>query len=448
MNIIDPHLKIVVGLGKTGISCIRYLCQQGCQVAVVDNRTTPPGLEELHQKFPEIPVYLGDFNVEVLTQANELIISPGISLHEPAITECLRRGIKVVGDVALFAQAAQAPIVAITGSNGKSTVTYLVGMMAEAAGRKIKVGGNIGIPMLDLLDSNTDLYVLELSSFQLETIYAFKPKVAVVLNVSPDHMDRYRDFNEYVSIKQRIYSDCQTAIINRDDYLSHENVALPQKIISFGMDAPQKNNFGIVAGYLAYGNKKLLPIEDLKIKGLHNVANALAALALGTAINLPLAAMLQTLRNFSGLPHRCQWVATINNVAWYNDSKATNVGATKAAIGGLGARMNGKIVLLAGGIGKDANFAELRDVIAKYVHTVVLFGRDALLIQKALIGKSKIFRAESISDAIAICIDVARPGDKVLFSPACASFDMFNNFEHRGTVFMEELRKFSTPVAD
>jgi UDP-N-acetylmuramoylalanine--D-glutamate ligase len=444
MNKTDSHLKIVVGLGKTGLSCVRYLVQQGFKVVAVDSRMSPPGLEELRQNFPEVQGHLGGFNAEILSQADELILSPGVSKREPAIAECLERGIKVIGDIELFARAARAPIVAITGSNGKSTVTSLVGLMAEVAGKKVKVGGNLGVPALDLLDPKAELYVLELSSFQLETTFSLKPAASVVLNVSADHMDRYRDLNEYKLTKQRIYLGCGVAVINRDEPSSYSNVLLPQKIIKFGVGAPDKNDFGVVDGYLVCGNKKLLSIDELKIKGLHNVANALAALALGSAINLPLAVMLQALRDFPGLQHRCQWVANIDNVDWYNDSKGTNVGATKSAIEGLGANNRGKIVLILGGIGKDADFTELRDVVAKYVRAVVLIGKDAKLIEQFLGKENKVLFAASMAEAVAICARKVKSGDAVLLSPACASFDMFNNFEHRGEIFMQEVRKTKT----
>ena len=440
MNKIGSDFKIVVGLGKTGISCVRYLAKQGFKIAVVDSSIEPPGLDELRQNFPKIPVYLGGFDIEILKQASELIVSPGVSLHEPEIVECLQRGIKVVGDVELFAQAVKkTSVVAITGSNGKSTVTSLVGEMAKAAGKKVQVGGNFGIPVIDLLDKDAEQYILELSSFQLETTYSLKPDAAVILNISPDHMDRYKDINEYLAAKQRIYLGCETAVINCDDPLCYVEVLLPKKVISYGVCESDKNDFSVDDGYLTCGNKKLLPINELKIKGLHNTSNALAALALGTAINLPLATMLQVLRDFSGLPHRCQWVANINNVDWYNDSKGTNVGATKSAIEGLGSVGCGKLVLIIGGISKDADFTVLRDIVAKYVRAVILIGKDALLIEQALNGASKSLQASSMAEAVSICACEALPGDAVLLSPACASFDMFNNFEHRGEFFIEEV---------
>ena len=443
MNKTTKHnKKIIVGLGKTGLSCVRYLTKQGFDVAVVDSRMSPPGLEELQQHFPDVPVSLGEFDAEVLLQADELIVSPGVSLREPAIANCLRHGVKVIGDIELFARAVNAPVVAITGSNGKSTVTSLVGLMAEAAGRKVKVGGNLGVPALDLLDQNADLYVLELSSFQLETTYSLAPAAAAVLNVSSDHMDRYQDFNEYLLAKQRIYRECHVAVVNWDDGVSHAEVLLPNeaKVIGFGVGVPMVGDFGVIDSCLAYGNKKLLSVNELKIKGQHNTANVLAALALGRAIDLPLEAMLQALRSFLGLAHRCQWVANINGVDWYNDSKGTNVGATKSAIEGFGVDNKGKVVLIAGGIGKDGDFTKLHDVVTKYVRAIVLIGQDARLIEQSLSGTSKSLHANSMQEAVMLCANEALPGDMVLLSPSCASFDMFKNFEHRGEVFIEEVK--------
>ena len=427
----NSNLKIIVGLGKTGMSCVRYLAKQGFNLAVVDSRVDPPGLAELRQNFPDIQVYLGGFDEDILSQANELIISPGVALSEPAIAACLKRGIKAIGDIELFARATKTPIVAITGSNGKSTVTSIVGAMVEAAGIKVGVGGNLGKPALDLLSEEADFYVLELSSFQLETTKSLQAEAAVVLNISSDHMDRYRDLAEYLTAKQRIYSGCRAAVINRDDPLSYDNVVLPQKTISFGVDD----------GYLMYGNEKLLLADELKIKGRHNAVNALAALALGKAINLPLSAMIKALRDFPGLPHRCQWIAKINNIDWYNDSKGTNVGATGSAIEGLGVECKGKIILIAGGIAKDKDFSLLHDPVARYARAVVLIGKDAELIERALTGASKILHASSMADAVAISNREALSGDAVLLSPACTSFDMFNNFEHRGEVFAMEVKK-------
>ena len=423
-------LQIIVGLGKTGMSCVRYLAH--ANIAVVDSRPNPPGLAELQRDFPQIPVFLGTFAVPILNSASEIILSPGVSRREPAIADAAQK-IPIIGDIELFMRSTKAPIVAITGSNGKSTVTTLVGEMARNAGINAKVGGNLGTPVLDLLDDAAELYVLELSSAQLETAPSLRTKTAVVLNVTEDHLDCYLNFNEYLVTKQKIYNNCEIPVINRDAPIGYNGVKLPNKVISFGFN--DHEGFNISDGYINHANKKMFKINELKIKGLHQAANAMAALALGTAIDLPQHAMLKTLREFTGLPHRCQWVAKINCVDWYDDSKGTNVGASIAAIEGLGQEISGKIVLIAGGLGKGADFTPLQDPVKKYVRAVILIGKDAPKIAQALQGCAKLLPANSMAEAVNLAYQQAQPQDLVLLSPACASFDMFNNFEHRGDEF-------------
>lgn len=432
-------LKVVIGLGKTGISCVKYLLREGFIVGVIDSRAEPPCLNELQllqHDYPGILLHLGNFAADFLSIADEIIVSPGVSLKQPEIAAQIARGVKAIGDIELFAREANAPIVAITGSNGKSTVTTLVGLMAEKAGVNVRVGGNLGTPVLELLDDKAELYVLEISSFQLETTHSLHASAAVILNVTPDHMDRYSDFTEYLAAKQLIYKGCKIAVINRNDQTSFAGAPLPERIISFGLNKPDEISFGLLDNYLCRGTEKLLAIDQLKIKGMHQVANALAALALGSAINLPMRAMVQALIEFPGLPHRCQYITTIAGIAWYNDSKGTNVGAAYAAIEGLGAAIEGKIILIAGGLGKDADFSTLREPVTKYVRTLVLFGKDAPIIEKVLQGTCKIVNAQSMQEAVMLSKMEAQPGDAVLLSPACASYDMFDNFEHRGEVFM------------
>lgn len=436
------QLTVIIGLGKTGMSCVRHLAPQHHNLAVVDNRTNPPCLEELRRNFPKIPVFLGSFNNKIIDEATEIILSPGVSLQEKSIACALARKIPVIGDLELFMRAAKAPIVAITGSNGKSTVTTLVGEMAKNSGLNIKVGGNLGTPMLDLLDKNAALYVLELSSFQLETAPSLKTKAAVVLNVTEDHMDRYCGFDEYLFAKQKIYKNCEIAVINRDEPISYSGIKLPKKIISFGLN--ESADFNICNNHINHANKNLLKINELQIKGLHQVSNALAALALGTAIGLPETAMINTLREFQGLEHRCQWVAKIDETNWYNDSKGTNVGASQAAIEGLGQEIQGKIILIAGGLGKDADFTPLQNPVKKYVRTVVLIGKDAPKIEAILKDYTQIIHADSMENAVLLAKQAAQPKDVVLLSPACASFDMFDNFEHRGDEFTKAVKKLRT----
>jgi UDP-N-acetylmuramoylalanine--D-glutamate ligase len=435
-------LTIILGLGKSGLSCIKYCYERGIKnIVAMDSRENPPELKILQDTYPNIPLFLGKFNEEAIAKAKTIIISPGIAKNTPAIANNMRKDAELIGDIELFVRAAKAPIIAITGSNGKSTVTTLVGEMADACGVRVQVGGNLGIPALDLLDDKAELYVLELSSFQLETTYSLKAKAAVVLNISPDHLDRYDGMQGYIDAKMRIYRNCENVILNRDTDFYQAYLAtypeLAKPFATFGLEVPTTNNFGIIDKYLAFGNEKLLPINALKIKGMHQVANALASLALGYAAGLPFAPMLKALQEFPGLEHRCQWVNCINEVDWYNDSKGTNVGATEAAIEGLGKSITGKVVLIAGGQGKGADFTVLRNVVKNYVRTLILIGEDAKKIADALKDTANIKMASSLAEAVKIAKMEAKPQDVVLLSPACASFDMFKNFEHRGECFVK-----------
>ncbi len=435
-------LRVVIGLGKTGLSCVRYLRAQGYPVAVNDTRDNPPGLADLQRDYPEVELSLGGLDEHLLLRAREIVCSPGISIQEPAIVSArLNAGIPVIGDIELFCRATTTPIVAITGSNAKSTVTTLVGLMAERAGLQVGVGGNLGTPVLDMLSLPTpDLFVLELSSFQLETTHSLRAAVAVVLNVSEDHMDRYSGMVAYHQAKHRIFRNCQRYVTNRDDALTVPLIADGLPRVSFGLSAPDLNDFGVLmqAGkpWLAKGREALMPVADLQIFGDHNVANALAALALGDAVNLPMVAMLDTLRDFPGLKHRCQRVAYANDVAWYNDSKGTNVGATLAAIIGLGASIAGRVLLIAGGVGKGQDFAPLSAALAQYGKALILIGEDAQIIDRSVQADLERVHAASLLAAVEHASQLAQPGDAVLLSPACASFDMFRHYEDRGDQFV------------
>ncbi len=434
-------LRVVVGLGKTGLSCVRFLRALGYQVAVNDTRLTPPNLAELNAEFPEVEVSLGRLDEALLLRAQEIITSPGISINEPELLSVrVNAGISVIGDIELFCRATTKPIVAITGSNAKSTVTTLVGLMAENAHIKVGVGGNLGTPVLELLDPETELYILELSSFQLETTHSLKAAAAIVLNVSEDHMDRYANMQAYHQAKHRVYRNCQFYITNRQDPLTVP--LLPEAIphTSFGLDAPDLKTYGVIreAGqsYLAKGREKLLLASEMGIFGEHNIANALAALALGEAVHIPMPVMLQTLKEFKGLPHRCQLVSKHQDVAWYNDSKGTNVGATLAAIDGLGAAITGKVILIAGGVGKGQDFKPLSPALAKYGKAVILIGEDASKIDAAITANVDKVYATTLVDAVQQAQTLASAGDAVLLSPACASFDMFKHYEDRGQQFV------------
>jgi UDP-N-acetylmuramoylalanine--D-glutamate ligase len=439
--IASDQFRIVVGLGKSGMSLVRFLARQGLAFAVVDTRANPPELSALREQFPQVEVRCGDLDVDFLCRASELLISPGLAIATPVLQAAAARGVKLSGDIELFARYAKAPIVAITGSNAKSTVTTLVGEMAAAAGKKVAVGGNLGTPALDLLSDEVELYVLELSSFQLETTDQLNAEVATCLNISEDHMDRYASLAAYHLAKHRVFRGARQVVVNRDDALSRPLVADDMPCWLFGLGKPDFKRFGLLEEngekYLAYQFDALLPVRELKIRGAHNQSNALAALALGHAVGLPMAPMLEALKRFAGLPHRCQWVGERNAVSYYDDSKATNVGAALAAIEGLGADIAGKLVLIAGGDGKGADFSALSKPVAQFCRAVVLLGRDAERLAAALGDGLPLIRVTSLEEAVQRSAELAQPGDAVLLSPACASLDMFKNFEERGRLFAQ-----------
>ena len=434
-------LKVVAGLGISGVSAVNFLVEQGYQVAVTDSRATPPG----HDQIPShVQTSFGKLDVDLLLQAEEIILSPGLAPQLPEIQQAIAKGISVVGDVQLLRRATEVPIVAITGSNAKSTVTTLVGLMAKDAGKKVAVGGNLGRPALDLLKDDPELLVLELSSFQLETTSHLNAEVAVVLNMSEDHLDRHGDMWGYHQAKHRIFQGVKKVVFNRDDNLTRPLVPDTTPMQSFGLNAPDIHQFGILKDldgtiWLARGRERLLKSSEMYIQGTHNVANALACLALGEAIGLPMDSMLETLKNFKGLEHRCEYVATVNDVRYCNDSKGTNIGATLAAIDGLGAAIEvqqGKVAVILGGQGKGQDFKALRDSLQKYVKVAVLMGEDAPVIEQAIEGTTTLLHAQSLMQAVQLCQQQTHANDVVLLSPACASFDMFKGYADRGHQFV------------
>ncbi|WP_207883771.1 UDP-N-acetylmuramoyl-L-alanine--D-glutamate ligase [Pseudomonas sp. 30_B] len=445
--IASDQFRIVVGLGKSGMSLVRYLARQGVSFAVADTRANPPELATLREQYPQVEVRCGDLDADFLCRASELYVSPGLSLRVPALVEAAARGVRMSGDVDLFARHAKAPIVAITGSNAKSTVTTLVGDMAKAAGKRVAVGGNLGTPALDLLADDVELYVVELSSFQLETCERLDAEVATCLNVSEDHMDRYDGMADYHLAKHRIFRGARQVVVNRADALSRPLIADNVPCWTFGINKPDFKAFGLIEEdgekWLAFQFDKLMPARELKIRGAHNQSNALAALALGHAIGLPFEPMLQTLREFAGLAHRCQWVRERNGVNYYDDSKATNVGAALAAIEGLGADIDGKLVLIAGGDGKGADFSDLRSPVEQHCRAVVLLGRDAERVGAAIGNAVPKVRVNTLDEAVEHAADLALPGDAVLLSPACASLDMFKNYEERGRLFAKAVEELA-----
>lgn len=435
----NSKLKIVVGIGATGLSVARYLSQMGEHFVMLDTRQNPPCLSQLKAELPDVNVILGELLINSFEHADEVIISPGVSRQIPAIQVALQSEIPVTSDIQLFARAANAPIVAITGSNGKSTVTTLVGEMCVAAGFNVGVGGNLGTPALALLSETVDFYVLELSSFQLESVSELNAEVATVLNISPDHMDRYHSLLDYHQAKHQIFSGARQVVINRADNLTFPLISDQVNQWSFGLSKPGLSGFGLIdkdgIPWLAYESTALMPEADLAMGGRHNTGNALAALALGKAIRLPIDAMLQVLRQYQGLPHRCETVAVVKGVTYINDSKATNVGATLAAIAGLSSTNN--LILIAGGEGKGQDFTPLAKVLSGAVKQLVLFGHDATTIGEVVPSHIDKAYADSLESAVIISAKTAQPGDIVLLSPACASFDMFSGFAERGQCFVE-----------
>ncbi|MBV1915203.1 MAG: UDP-N-acetylmuramoyl-L-alanine--D-glutamate ligase [Pseudomonadales bacterium] len=440
---------LVLGLGISGYSCVKYLSRIDANFTVMDSREHPPMLDQLIAEFPEVPYIVGvDLSSPYvnLDQVQTVVISPGISVDNAVVDTVIKNGGRVVGDIELFSREVTAPIVAITGSNAKTTVTTLVGEMAKEADIAVGVGGNIGTPVLDLLEQDKkQLYVLELSSFQLETTENLNAAVATILNLSDDHMDRYGGIEGYKKAKQKIFSNCLSLVINRGQPDLVPVAESNKNSISFGLDKPCERQLGLIkengVQFIAYENSKLISTDDLKIEGEHNFLNAMAAIALGMLVEIPTEKMIRCLKKFKGLPHRCEWVANIDNVQFFNDSKATNVGACIAALTGLGKSRSGKILLVAGGDGKGSDFSPLIEPVSHFVSNLFLFGRDAKQLERQLHGTTAIFMVKDLTEAVELAWQHAQPGDLVLLSPACASLDMFDNYQQRGDQFKELVYK-------
>ena len=441
---------VIVGLGTTGLSVARYLERKELDFAVVDSRENPPGVDDL----PDSTLHhFGSFEAPWLVQAKELVVNPGISISTPEINEAKQAGASIVGDIELFCRENTKPVVAITGSNGKTTVTTLLDLMAKKSGVKVGTGGNIGTPILDLLDEgDTELFILELSSYQLETTPSLRTLAAVILNISEDHLDRYEnDIEKYAEAKSVIYKNCEHVIYNRDDEYSSRfaKKSGAKSLISFGMDEPEEGHYGLRIKdgieWLSKGDDLLMPISEIKQVGRHNIANALSAIALSQVAGFKLSAVLGVLREYSGMIHRTQWLALIDDVNWYNDSKGTNVGATLAALSGL----TGKTVLIAGGQGKGADFLPLKSVIKEKARAVILMGEDAQKIAQFVDQEIPIVFVSSMKEAVLKAYQLAQGEmkDNVLLSPACASFDMFDNYAARGEVFIQEVKELEASHA-
>jgi UDP-N-acetylmuramoylalanine--D-glutamate ligase len=444
---------LVLGLGETGLSMVRWLSAQSARLRVADSRNAPPGLAQAAMYVAEEQIFCGNFNDALFDGIELIAISPGVPLRDPAVERAIARGIEVVGDIELFAQSLPKDnhprILAITGANGKTTVTSMVEHLCKAAGKDTVAAGNISPAVLDVVlergANQPEVWVLELSSFQLETTSSLHADAATVLNISEDHLDRYADMAEYSAAKARIFAGCNIQVLNRDDARCMVIARKDCKTITFGLNRPDTEvDFGIERDggeiWLMQGTQRLMKAGELQVIGLHNVANALAALALSCAIDFPMSILLDALRTFKGLPHRVERVAEIGGITYYDDSKGTNVGATIAALQGLECRS----VLIAGGEGKGQDFSPLKPVVTQHARAVVLIGRDAPLIEEALSGSGvNILRAEDMTDAVRQATSLAQIGDAVLLSPACASFDMFRNYEHRAEMFVEAVQELS-----
>jgi len=440
---------LVLGLGDTGLSAVRWLARKGARVRAADTRAAPPALGALERDLPQVPVALGEFTPALLAGVDAIVASPGLALRDPFLREAAGRGIDVLGDVEVFAREMASlrerpRLIGVTGTNGKSTVTALAAAMGSAAGLRSRAIGNIGVPVLDALadaarDGMPQLFAIELSSYQLETTSSLPLDAAAMLNLSQDHLDRYDSLEDYARAKERIFAHCRTRVVNRDDAYSRA-MAGGASSWSFGLDAPRDaTQWGLDRTHdvMRHGAEAILPVTEMAMPGLHNVANGLAAHALGTAVDLSKDAMARALREFRGLPHRVQLVAEASGVRFYDDSKGTNVGASVAALEGFDV----PVVLIAGGDGKQQDFAPLAPAVKAHARAVVLIGRDGSTIGAALRSTGITLRsAKTMDDAVAAAYELAREGDAVLLSPACASFDMFRNYGHRGDVFAAAAR--------
>ena len=442
------RISVIVGLGSTGLSCAKYFASKGKPYKVVDNRDDPPGLTELIEQFPATEYEVGGFFLDTFKNARELVVSPGVSLNTSEIVAARCAGVPVTGDIDIFSKLVTTPIIGITGSNGKSTVVSILAEILKKAGKKYGLGGNLDganfKPALDLLgEGKKDFYVLELSSFQLETTEKLSAEVAAILNLSPDHMDRYETIEEYHRAKLRVFNGCKQVLINRDDDYSYPQKKLGLPVWDYGFSRPGANGLGLLEEdgdqYLAFQFEKLVSVNELKVFGQHNIKNVLAAAGLAMSLGIDMKYIRAAIKEFEGLPHRCQWVANIRGVEFYNDSKGTNVGATMAAVEGLGQIISGHILLIAGGLSKGADFRPLVQMINRWGKEVILIGQDAVEMAAKFDNDIQTYFANDMQDAVSVALEHAAPGDAVLLSPACASFDMFQNFQERGQAFIQSV---------
>jgi UDP-N-acetylmuramoylalanine--D-glutamate ligase len=438
----DEAKVLIVGLGDTGVSVAHFLQKLGIVFAIADSRNKPTLLDGFLQQMPDVPVFTGGFDEAAFQVATHLVVSPGVSLQERSIVKAVAKGTRVIGDIDLFASAVNAPIIAISGSNGKSTVTTMLGVMLKYARITAGVGGNLGTPALDLLDDRNQMYVLELSSFQLERTSALRAAAATVLNISADHLDRHADMAEYIREKHKVFNGSGVMVINSDDAVVSAMQDASRKTLTFSIKGQADFHLALKEGceYLMFKDKVLMPLSALPLEGRHNAANALAALALGMAVGLDTQTMCLALQKFKGLAHRMQRVAEIRGVIWVNDSKATNIGACIAALQGY----SRKVVLIAGGDAKGADMSELTPVIKAKTKAVVLMGKDAPLIERALKGCVPVVLVKNMLQAVQVAAGLAEAGESVLLSPACASLDQYKNYQDRGEKFSDAVMALLT----
>ena len=443
---------LVIGLGESGLAMAKWLARQGARVRVADSRETPPNVEALRAVVPDVELHVGSFSATAFQGADLMAISPGVPVETPAVQAAVARGVPLVSEIELFAWGVRkfvprSKIIAITGSNGKTTTTALTAHLLNSANVPAVACGNISPSALDALMAALDasslpsVWVLELSSFQLEATHSLVPDAATVLNVSEDHLDRYDGMNGYAAAKARIFDGCAAMVLNRDDEYAAGWRRLGCHCVSFGLDPAQRDeDFGIESGWIVRGGNRLIALGDLQIAGLHNAANAMAAMALCDAIGVKPDRLLAGLKSFTGLAHRVEKVADVAGVTYFDDSKGTNVGATLAALQGLGR----KVAIILGGEGKEQDFTPLRLALARHACAVALIGRDAGIIAAAIEGCGVPMQfCADMQEAVRWCAAQAQPGDAVLLSPACASFDMFRNYGHRAEVFIAAVRELA-----
>lgn len=438
---------LVVGLGRTGESVVRYLQRANATIEVADEHLDTARQAEFTKKFSDIPVHTC-FSESLFAQFDLLVVSPGVPLMHESLRAAREHGVRIAGDIELFAAQCKASLIAVTGSNGKSTVVEWLGCVLGASDRKAVVAGNIGTPVLDVLDVAADIVVLELSSFQLELLDELATVSAVVLNVSEDHMDRYDSFTDYAAAKRRIHRGCQHIVVNacdRETWPAGDATVVSASFASADNDYDAARVVHCSVGrheqcdWLKAGDEPVMPASDIQLAGAHNIENALAVIALLMPLDLPVSVLKQGLVSFGGLPHRTQLVSSTRGVTWVNDSKGTNVDACAKAVAGMGA----PVILIAGGLAKGADFSVLREPVTEYVKALILIGKDAQMIEDVLGDLVSVHHACTMREAVEKAAVLADSGDVVLLSPACASFDMFDSFEHRGDVFCLEVGRLA-----